>query len=174
RFTEKDEIAFTGSTTVPVILDDTRAVYDSWEIALYLDEAYPSRPGLFASSESLALTQFFNQWTVRTVHPPILRAIVLDLYGHLHEKDRAYFRESREKRFGTTLESYGADRDNAVKQLREALAPLRRGFGVHPFISGKGPGFADYILFGAFQWARAVSPLPLLENTDPVYVWRRS
>lgn len=172
RFTEKSVIAFTGSTTVPVIVDGQRAVYDSWEIALYLDEAYPSRPGLFASSESLALSQFFQHWTVRNVHPPILRAIVLDLYAQLHEKDRAYFRESREKRFGTTLEDYGADREKAIAELRGSLAPLRPGLAEQPFIAGKGPGFADYILFGAFQWARAVSPLPLLERDDPLYAWR--
>ena len=41
-----------------------------------------------------------------------------------------------------------------------------------PFFSGRGPGFPDYILFGAFQWARAVSPIRLLEPDDPVYAWR--
>ena len=41
-----------------------------------------------------------------------------------------------------------------------------------PYVSGKTPAFADYILFGAFQWARAVSPLRLLEPDDPVYAWR--
>jgi glutathione S-transferase len=34
------------------------------------------------------------------------------------------------------------------------------------------PAFADYILFGAFQWARTVSPQRLLEPDDPVYAWR--
>ena len=28
--------------------------------------------------------------------------------------------------------------------------------------------FADYIVFGAFQWARSVSPLRLLDPDDPV------
>ena len=40
------------------------------------------------------------------------------------------------------------------------------------FIAGLGPGFADYILFGAFQWARSVSPIRLLEPDDPLYAWR--
>ena len=34
------------------------------------------------------------------------------------------------------------------------------------------PGFADYLLFGPFQWARAVSPVRLLEPDDPMYAWR--
>jgi glutathione S-transferase len=172
RFTEKDVIEFTGSKTVPVILDGKRAVYDSWEIALYLDEAYPSRPGLFESSESRTLSQFFSHWTVRTVHVPLLRAIVLDLYGQIHEKDKAYFRESREKRLGAPLEQVAADQKKALAEVRGALEPVRPVLVQNQFISGKGPGFADYILFGPFQWARSVSPLRLLEPDDPVYAWR--
>lgn len=172
RFTEKDVIAFTGSKTVPVIVDGQRAVYDSWEIALYLDEAYPSRPGLFESAESRALTHFLHHWTVRTLHVPLLRAILLDLFGQLHEKDKAYFRESREKRFGMPLEQAGGEPKKWLADFRGALEPVRPVLVQNQFLSGKGPGFADYILFGPLQWARCVSPLRLLEPDDPVYAWR--
>jgi glutathione S-transferase len=172
RFTEKDKIEFTGSTTVPVIVDGKQAVYDSWEIAVYLDEAYPSRPGLFEGSESRALSLFMNHWTVRSLHAPLLRAILMDLYGHVHEKDRAYFRETSEKRVGGRLEDIAVDQKKWLAEFRGALEPVRPGLVQTPFIAGKGPGFADYIVFGAFQWARSVSPLRLLEPDDPVYAWR--
>src|SRR5918997_1135856 len=81
RYTEKDTIAFTGSTTVPVIVDGKRAVYDSFEIAVYLDEAYPSRPGLFEGTESRALSFFLSHWAVGTIHPPLLRAIIMDVFN---------------------------------------------------------------------------------------------
>jgi glutathione S-transferase len=172
RFTEKERIAFTGSSTVPVIVDGKRAVYDSFEIAVYLDEAYPSRPGLFEGTESRALSMFLGQWAFRTLHAPLLRAIINDLYGHVHEKDRAYFRESREKRLGASLESFGAEQKKWLAEFRGALEPLRPGLVQNAFIAGKGPGFADYIVFGPFQWARSISPLRLLEPDDPVYAWR--
>ena len=172
RFTEKDVIEFTGSKTVPVIVDGKRAVYDSWEIALYLEEAYPSRPALFEGGESLALTQFFHHWAIRAVHAPLLRAVIMDLYGHVHEKDKAYFRESREKRIGAPLEQVGAEQKKWLAEFRGALEPVRPVLVESQFVSGKGPGFSDYILFGAFQWARAVSPLRLLEPDDPLYAWR--
>jgi glutathione S-transferase len=172
RFTEKETIAFTGSSTVPVIVDGNRAVYDSWEIAVYLDEAYPSRPGLFEGTESRALSFFMGQWAFRSLHAPLLRAILMDLYKHVHDKDRAYFRESREKRLGGRLEDVAADPKKWLADFRGALEPLRPGLAQSDFISGKGPGFADYIVFGTFQWARAVSPLRLLEPDDPVYKWR--
>lgn len=172
RFAEKDTIAFAVANTVPVLVDGSHAVADSWKIAAYLEQAYPSRPALFGGADAQALTYFFHHWTIRTLHPPTLRAIVLDLYAHLHEKDRAYFRASREKRFGRTLEQHGAAPEKAVADLRTALEPLRPALSENDFVSGPGPGFADYILLGVFQWARSVSPLKLLEADDPLYAWR--
>ncbi|OGA70760.1 MAG: glutathione S-transferase [Betaproteobacteria bacterium RIFCSPLOWO2_12_FULL_65_14] len=172
RFTDKDAVAFANSTSVPVLVDGGHAVSDSWKIAAYLEQAYPSRPALFGGSDSQALTYFFSHWAVRTLHPLLMRAIVLDLYGQLHEKDRAYFRESREKRFGKTLEQHGGDPAKAVAELRDALEPVRPVVAENDFVDGKGPGFADYILFGVFQWARSVSPVQLLEPGDPLYAWR--
>ena len=172
RYAEKDAIAFSGSQTVPVLVDGGRAVYDSWAIATYLEEAYPSRPALFEGGEAQALGLFFSHWTARAVHVPLLRAIVLDIFGHLHEKDRAYFRESREKRFGMPLEQAGGEPKKWLAEVRGALEPVRPVLVQNQFVSGKGPGFADYILFGAFQWARSISPLRLLEPDDPAYAWR--
>jgi glutathione S-transferase len=172
RYTEKDKIAYTGSTTVPVIVDGNRAVYDSWEIALYLDEAYPSRPGLFEGTESRALTLTLHHWAVRSLHTPLLRAIIMDVYGALHPKDRAYFRETREKRLGGRLEDVAGEQKKSLAEFRGALEPIRPGLVQNTFICGKGPGFGDYIVFGAFLWARSVSPLRLIEPDDPVYAWR--
>src|SRR2546422_1426362 len=88
RMAEKDVIAPYKSPTVPVLVDGANSVYDSWAIALYLDEVYPSRPRLFGGTEARTLADFFNQWTVKAVHPPLLRVIILDIFGKVHEKDR--------------------------------------------------------------------------------------
>jgi glutathione S-transferase len=172
RYTEKDVIAFSEQGLVPVLKDGSAVVVDSWKIALYLEEAYPSRPALFEGGQAMALSHFFNTWTFRTVHPAVHRVVIRDLFSIVHEKDKAYFRESREKRFGMTLEQYGADPKKALADLRGALEPVRPSLVQNSFIAGKGPGYCDYILFGAFQWARCVSPIRLLEPDDPVYAWR--
>jgi hypothetical protein len=41
------------------------------------------------------------------------------------EKDRAYFRETREKRLGATLEAVTAGRETNVVVFRKTLEPLR-------------------------------------------------
>ena len=172
RFTDKDVIAFAKSTTVPVIKDQDTVVADSWNIAVYLDEAYPQRPGLFASVESRALAEFFAQWVLRGPQLAVFKVILLDIFERIHEKDKAYFRASREKRLGMTLEQYAGDRNAALAAFRGALDPVRPGLVQHPFVSGHGPGYADYTLFGLFQWARCMSPTRLLEPDDPVFAWR--
>ncbi|MGQ0547241.1 MAG: glutathione S-transferase family protein [Betaproteobacteria bacterium] len=172
RFTEKEAIAFSGSTTVPVLVDGEHAVHDSWNIAMYLEEAYPQRPGLFEGGQSRALTEFFGHWVFRTPQTATFKVIVLDLFAHLAEKDKAYFRESREKRFGMTLEAYAGDPKASLAALRGALEPVRPVLVQHAFVSGKGPGYADYLLLGPLMWARAMSPIRLLEPDDPVFAWR--
>ena len=89
RFTEKEALAPYKSTTVPVLVDGSNSVYDSWAIALYLDEVYPSRPRLFEGTEARTLCDFFNQWTVKALHPILMRVIILDLFGKVAEKDKA-------------------------------------------------------------------------------------
>lgn len=172
RFSDKDVIAFANSTTVPVLVDGGQAIADSWRIALYLDEAYPQRPALFEGGQSRALTEFFASWAFRAIHPAVLKVVVLDVFSRIHEKDKPYFRESREKRFGMPLEQYAADPKGALASLRGALEPVRPVLVQHAFVSGNGPGYADYILFGPFQWARAMSPIRLLEPDDPLFAWR--
>jgi glutathione S-transferase len=172
RFTEKEAIAPYKSSTVPVIVDGGEAVADSWAIAVYLDQVYPQRPGLFDGTEARTLADFFAQWTVRAVHLTLFKVIILDLFARIHEKDKAYFRESREKRFGMTLEEFAGDPNKSLAAFRGALDPVRPVLVQNPFICGNGPGFADYVLFGPFQWARTMSPIRLLEPDDPVYAWR--
>ena len=172
RFTEKDAIAFSGQGLVPVITDGEREVHDSWSIAVYLDEAYADRPALFHGAQARSLTFFFKHWCERNVHPATFRVIVGDLFAALHGKDKAYFRETREKRFGRKLEELAAESHAALPALRAGLEPVRPVLAGQPFVCGAQPGFADYLLFGPFQWARAVSPIRLLEPDDPLYAWR--
>ena len=53
-----------------------------------------------------------------------------------------------------------------------ALQPLRHTLTFQPFIGGATPLFGDYIVFGAFQWARCTSPFRLRDPADPVFAWR--
>ncbi len=172
RFTDKDAIAFSGQARVPVLVDGGRTVSDSWAIALYLEDTYPERPSLFGGPAAIAVTRFVNAWADTILHGGMIRLIVSDIARIVHDKDRAYFRDSREGRFGMPLDQVTAGREERVEAFRDTLVPLRHTLSAQPYLAGDAPAYADYIVFGSFQWARCVSAFELLAPDDVVTAWR--
>lgn len=172
RFTEKEAIESSGQGAVPVIVDQDTVLHDSWSIATYLEDTYTDAPTLFGGPQGRAGALFIKLWAERALHPAIVKAIITDLFDGLHEKDKAYFRKTREARFGKTLEEFGEEADAAIQSLRTNLSPMRAMLETVPFLSGSVVGFADYAVFGAFQWARVASPKVLIEPDDPIHAWR--
>jgi glutathione S-transferase len=173
RFVQRDLLAPHGGDKVPVLLDGDRAVPDSWAIAEYLEATYPDRPSLFGGAIGCALARFVNSWADAVVIPGIAALVVADIHAVLDPGDQAYFRASREKRFGRPLEAVQADRETRVEAFRRDLHPLRMALRAQPFLSGAAPLQADAIVFGCFQWARCVSPFRLLAADDVVEAWRQ-
>jgi glutathione S-transferase len=172
RFTEKQTIAPHGSKTVPVLLHDENPVVDSWMIANYLEDNFPDRPSLFGGEGGRAAMKMINSWGDIAIVGGIFPLIVADIPAHLHTVDADYFRTSREARLGRKLEEAAAERDKAVIAFRRSLQPLRMTLQAQPYLGGAAPNYADYIVFGGFQWARVVSPFRLLAEDDPIYAWR--
>jgi len=172
RFTEKDRLPQPNQGRVPVIVDNDRVVHDSSAIAEYLETRYPDRPSLFGDERARALTRFVQNWTETVLQPGLVGFVVLDICRHSAPEDQEYFRRSREERFGTTLENVVKDRAARLPAFRDSLAPLRRTVERQKFLAGAAPAYADYVVFGAFQWARAISDFELLAADDPVAAWR--
>lgn len=170
-FVEVPKVEGGVSRTVPVIRDGDAVVADSFQIALYLDEAYPDRPTLFGGEGGKAAARFIERWSQLTIHTYLGAAALMDIYACQDQDNRAYFRESREARFGKKIEEVPATRDAELAGFRASLEPLRSMLGYQPFIGGQSPLFADYIVFGAFQWVRVTSPYPFLDADDPVAGW---
>jgi glutathione S-transferase len=106
RFTEKEVIAFSGQGRVPVLVDSGKATAGSWAIANYLEREYPARPSLFGPAPAAALMRFVESWTDTVLLSGMAPLILVDVFAHLDEKDKIYFRSSREQRLGMTLEEF--------------------------------------------------------------------
>ena len=171
RFTETDAIAFSGQGKVPVIRDEDRVVSDSWAIAEYLEEQSPTPP-LFGGAGGRAHARFINAWADAVLVPGIARLIVRDLLDVVAEKDKAYFRSSREARFGLTLEDVQAGREERVAAFRESLTPVRLVLRGQPWLGGAAPRYADHIVAGTLMWPRCTSTFALLEPGSPVAAWQ--
>ena len=172
RFIEKDKLPQPNAGRVSVIVDGGRVVDDSTAIADYLEERYPDRQSLFGGTAGRALARFVQNWTETVLQTALIRLVVLDIHRHCTPEDQAYFRRSREERFGASLEDVARDRAARLPAFRTSLDPLRRTVERQDFISGKAPAYADYVVFGAFQWVRAISDFEVLAADDPVRVWR--
>jgi glutathione S-transferase len=172
RFIEKDRLPKPNDGKVPVIVDGDKVVHDSWSIADYLEEHYPSQPSLFGGDTGRALSRFVQDWTEPALRLGLGRLVLLDGIRHLEPADQAYFRSTREARFGTTIEDFVGDREARLPAFRASLDPLRRTVERQDFIAGKAPAYADYIVFGEFQWARTISDFEVLAPDDPVLAWR--
>jgi glutathione S-transferase len=172
RFTEKQAIAPHGSEKVPVLLHDENPVVDSWVIANYLEDEFPDRPSLFGGEGGRAAMRMINSWGDIAIVGGIFPLVVADIPEHLGPVDADYFRTSREARLGRKLEEAAAERDKTVIAFRRSLEPLRMTLRAQPYLGGAAPNYADYIVFGGFQWARVVSPFKLLAADDPIYTWR--
>lgn len=174
-FTEKDRIAFAGSTTLPVLRDTSQndhAVRDSWAIAEYLEASYPQRP-LFVGESGRTFARFINIWADFTVHTALFPLVVADIFAHVRPEDRDYFRQSREKRLGAPLEqAQESARQSRLPAFRATLEPARRLLGEQPFLAGPAPAYPDYILAGTMMWVRTVCSIVLLEPGDPILAWQ--
>ena len=172
KFTDKDLIAFSGQTKVPIITDGDTTVFDSWTIACYLEDTYPDRPSLFDGAAGRGISRLVDNWSNRVLNPALLRMIILDVFENVEPIDHAYFRASREERFGIPLEEVQQGREDRLPAFRDSLGPVRATIREQPFLCGETPAYGDFIVFSVFQWARCMSDFQLLEADDPLYAWR--
>jgi glutathione S-transferase len=175
RFTDIAAIGDGSYKTIPVIEDKGQHICDSWMIANYLEDAYPNTPSLFgeagANGPGRSLSQFLQHWGMRAISFPLLHVIIKDIYDRLDPADQPYFRESREARFGKTLEQMVEGREKTVEEFRGGLNPLRTCLDDQPFLSGATPLYPDYVMAAALLWPRAMTPLKLLDDDDPLSPW---
>ncbi|MGJ3265377.1 MAG: glutathione S-transferase N-terminal domain-containing protein [Salinarimonas sp.] len=170
RFTERDTLGFSGQGKVPVLVDGETVVADSFAIARHLEQAYPQAPTLFPGG--VAAARFVATWADTVLNAGLARMVVADICAALDGADAAYFRESREVRFGGRLEDVQAGREDRLDAFRASLAPLRAALGEAPYLAGESPAYGDYVIAGSFQWAHAISAFDPLAPEDPVHAWR--
>lgn len=157
--------------TVPTIVVGDSLITDSWTIAEWLDEQYPDAPALVGTGAQASLTRFVEQYVNTTVHFGVATSIVADIHDRLAPADQAYFRESREGRFKKTLEEVQAGREDRLADFHRSLHPVRALVRETSYLGGETPCYADYIVFGALQWARVASDYRMVEADDEVSVW---
>lgn len=170
-FTKIPERVETDVKTLPYIVDGNNKVVDSFAIAEHLEKEHADAPSLFGGEQGIAAAKFVQSWVNTTLNPKIAGLVVKDIHDCLADVDQVYFRQTREKMFGRTLEEVQAGRDDRIASFREALTPLRVMLKDQPFIGGATPIYADHIVYGSLKWLSQVAPFDAFESDDIVKVW---
>lgn len=163
RFTDKELIAFSGQKLVPVLKDGDETINDSLAIFAYLDQRYPEKPLL---GEGLAgeRARLLEKLSFHAVRMPLLKMLIPRVWQVIDPADRDYFRSSREKALGMSLEAF-ADLQGGERQFREAIAPLENWLQDQPFLDGHSAGGSDYLLAGLMFWAWCLGAQPWADDS---------
>ena len=171
RFTQIATVEGGDSRKVPVLRDGDEVIEESYEIAKYLDRAYPDKPSLFNGQGGEDLTAFVISWATTQIHPAVAKLCIYDIHNALAPEDQAFFRQTREKLFGCTLEEFDAKFPKNGEALATALFPLKNLLSRQAFLGGDSPVFADYVVFGSLQWLRTTCTMDHLPKEGPVAEW---
>src|SRR4051794_5307824 len=163
-------LLFSGPGKVAVFRAGATGVAVSWGTAANLEDQYPTPP-LFGGAIGRAHAQFVNAWADGVLVGGIARFILRDLFDIIDPKDQAYFRSSREARFGATLEAIQEGRESRLATFRDLLLPLRLVLRRQDWLGGAAPSYADHIIAGTLMWPRCASRFTLLEDSDIVATW---
>ena len=121
------------------------------------------------------MARFVERWSQLTIHPFVGAAVLMDIHDRLAPADQVHFRTTREARFSASRWKRcqpGATKGSPHSGNR--LNRCARHSACSPYLGGQQPLFGDYIVAGAFQWARVVSPFRLLEEDDRIADWIRA
>lgn len=169
-FAEKSAYPDPEYARVPVLVDADEIVRDSAAIAAWLDQSYPDKP-LALSAGEFAAAEFYRAWLSSAFFPAVAPMLMVRIHALAHEDDKAYFRKSREVRFGKTLEELAAQpghKEQTEAVLQVLSAPLVR----HRYLGGDAPNISDYVVMGVMMWPRLVAADDIFETPQPVAAWR--
>jgi glutathione S-transferase len=161
-----------GTKQVPVMVDDGEVIAGSSDIAFHLENAYQNGPSLFGGEGGEAHAGFIVAWTDTALIPALLPILAPDILALIKPSAQVEFREARERRIGMSFETARTRRPSLIAAAQKIMAPLRRAVQEAEFLGGAEPSYADYTVFGAFQWARCINGAELLEPEDPIAIWR--
>jgi len=171
RFSDIPRIGNGKFATVPILEREGRFINQSWAIAEWLDVAYPKRPRLFGSPAEFAMVSFFDKWFGTSVMPPMFKSCLAEIFKTIPAEDRKYFRATRERELGESIEVVGSRSSEYVNDLRSALLPLRLTLRRTAYIGGDWPNYADHIVWGCFAAFSPVANCRLLAEDDTLLDW---
>ncbi len=167
RFADVEDLAAaTGSRTVPVLVDAGATVIGSDAIAAHLDATAPAGPRLLGDGVAAAAADLEREFSSRV--GPLIGA---DFLRRLLPEDRAYYKESREARFGKSFEELETLRAGLELDLAFSIGRLEPKLEEHRYLAGDEVGWLDIMVYTYLAWIGFASPRSMPELVNPVRTW---
>ncbi|TFY77603.1 hypothetical protein EWM64_g6406 [Hericium alpestre] len=152
--------------TLPILQDpNTGAVVsESFKIARYLDETYPSTIKAIPDGTEAFQEMFLAIFGEKMISP-LIHTMILPTVRALTPRGAEYFRRTREKAFGRKLEEIapeGAVWDEHWRGVLAGLSAIQSWIGAgkdgkeRMFVMGDVPSFADVVLISHLVWLKIV------------------
>lgn len=167
-YTQKELIEFSGQTLLPVLKNGENIISDSWEIIHHLEAHYPEIP-LFTVGEAKAKS--FHNWCNTELVPHIRPMVLLKIHNALLPEDQRYFRSTREKSLGMSLEIYCADEQQHIQGLLKTLKTVNTTLENQRFLGGDSINFDDISLMGMLMWIANIRSISFLNEVPALYEW---
>lgn len=161
RFADQEDLlARTGAREVPVLAVGSEHIVGSRAIAEWLEQAHPS-PTLSLNSDDEPTAESIEQ----DLGSRIGSIVALDFTARLVPEDRGLYRESREARYGDSLEALAERSAGSSLDLAFAIGRLEKPLTERRYLAGNLPGWVDivaycYLLWIAFSSERLMPELP--------------
>lgn len=167
---EKNKIAFSNQSLLPILKDTNIFVCDSWQIINWLEENYKEKP-LFINTSSHMFSTFLFHWSSKQLLPELFKIIANDIPNILEGDDLKYYIKTREEYIKAPLSTLKPLVASTTIKFRKMINPVRKILKNKDYIAGDKPGLEDYIFFGNFQWIKKCSDYQLLEDDDLITNW---
>lgn len=156
--------------TLPLIVDqselgkDPVIISDSWDIAVYLDEAYPSTPRLFPKGTKAFQAAFQELWTDTFIGFAAPLLLPRTPQVALYPASREFFYRTRQEQFGKPLPEIEPQGEARAKHLKEWEVKLGKIAKVYEqadsegrYIMGNEVVYADFVAAAWVKWMKLVA-----------------
>ncbi|KXN68935.1 hypothetical protein CONCODRAFT_8740 [Conidiobolus coronatus NRRL 28638] len=138
-----------------VKFDNGDIIYDSLEIAKYLDSKYEQNPIL--SSTDPKVTQLVNEYlSINNLNH--FKLIILEINANYDEINQKRWREVREKILGQKMEEFAGNQELAVKEYIQNIGDLAKVLETRDFLDGEKPAINDYTIISNVQNLKTIAP----------------
>ncbi len=154
---------------LPILKHGDELVRDSAKILSYLEKKFPEKP-LIDGVEEQKRVDRYQSWLGEALFPALGPLMFHRVATALPADEAAYFTETREERFGKTLEDLADDPLLPVK-FQAALELLVPELKKSDFLGGDQPDLSDYVAASPLMWQRSITHEKICTTPPRVTKW---